>query len=127
MRRDRRGRGIRGRLAPPEVPVSQSRAQRFDELVLEAVEQLDAQWRQRLAKVEFAVEDVPSLDDWEHNWVPMARAFAASGALPARIVVYRRPIETRVLGDDDLRTLITTVVAEQAAELLGIDPGDVES
>jgi hypothetical protein len=96
-------------------------------MVLEAVEQLDVQWRQQLAKVEFAVEDVPSLDDWEHDWVPMARAFAAGGALPARIVVYRRPLETRAPNADALRPLVATVVAEQAAELLGIDPGETPS
>jgi hypothetical protein len=36
-----------------------SRAERFDDLVLDAVERLEKQWAAELADVEFAVEDVP--------------------------------------------------------------------
>lgn len=102
-----------------------SRADKFDELVIEAVERLDRKWREQLAKVEFAVEDVPSLDDWDRDWVPLARAFASTGALPARIVIYRRPIETRSDGPNRLRMLIDSVVADQVAELLGVDPDEI--
>ena len=35
--RDRRGRGLRGALAPASVPLGRSRSQSFDELVLDAV------------------------------------------------------------------------------------------
>lgn len=125
VRRDRRGRGVRGPLAPPDVPLTRSRADRFDELVVEAVERLDRKWRDQLAKVEFAVEDVPSLDDWDRDWVPLARAFASTGALPARIVVYRRPIETRSGSPTRLRLLIESVVVDQVAELLGVDPDEL--
>jgi predicted Zn-dependent protease with MMP-like domain len=79
-----------------------------------------------LSKVEFAVEDVPGLDDWNRDWVPLARAFTATGALPPRIVVYRRPIETRASGDRQLRMLVHEVVVEQVAELLGVDPEEVD-
>ncbi len=39
-RRDRHGRGLRGRLVPAEVPLARSRAEEFDYLVLDAVEDL---------------------------------------------------------------------------------------
>ena len=39
-RRDRHGRGLRGRLVPPGVPLYRSRAEQFDDLVLEAVARL---------------------------------------------------------------------------------------
>jgi len=52
--RDRRGRGIRGPLAPAELPLSLTRAEKFDDLVLDAVERLEQRWPQ-LAAVEFAV------------------------------------------------------------------------
>ena len=58
-RRDRRGRGMRGRLVPPTVPLSRSRAEQFDDLVLDAVEHLEERWAEQLQGVEFAVEDVP--------------------------------------------------------------------
>lgn len=103
-----------------------SRAQRFDELVVESVERLGRTWRDQLAKVEFAVEDVPALDDWTHEWVPLARSFASAGALPARIVIFRRPVETRAPNESGLRDLVGDVIAEQVAEMFGVDPQDVD-
>ncbi|NDL57402.1 peptidase [Phytoactinopolyspora sp. XMNu-373] len=126
IRRDRHGHGLRTSVAPPDSPLSRSRAQRFDDLVIETIDRLDQRWRDQLSKVEFAVEDVPTLDDWTHNWVPLARAFAATGALPARIVVFRRPIETRTKNHDQTRELLRDVVAEQVAEMFGTEPQEVD-
>ncbi|HEX6576809.1 MAG TPA: metallopeptidase family protein [Jiangellaceae bacterium] len=126
MRRDRHGRGARGPLAPADSPLARSRAERFDEMVVETVDRLNRRWRQQLAAVEFAVEDVPLLDDWDRDWVPLARTFAAAGALPARIVVYRRPVETRAAAPRQLRILLGDVVAEQVAELLGVEPDEID-
>ncbi len=57
--RDRRGRGLRGRLTPPEVPLYKTRADQFDDLVREAVAHLDHRWAAELAEVEFVVDEVP--------------------------------------------------------------------
>ncbi|WP_239000729.1 metallopeptidase family protein [Jiangella asiatica] len=124
--RDRHGRGMRGPLAPSGSPLAVSRAQRFDDLVIAAVERLDQRWQEQLSKVEFAVEDVPSLDDWDRSWVPLARAYAGSGALPARVVVFRRPIETRTTEPAKLRALVGDVVTEQVAELFGVEPEEID-
>jgi hypothetical protein len=43
-RRDRHGRGLRGRLVPDGVPLARSRAEQFDDLVLDAVEDLERRW-----------------------------------------------------------------------------------
>jgi len=43
-RRDRHGRGLRGLLVPMEVPLYRSRSERFDDLVLLAVSQLEPRW-----------------------------------------------------------------------------------
>src|SRR4051812_25503618 len=109
-RRDRHGRGLRGRLVPPTVPLSRSRAEQFDDLVLDAVEDLERRWERELAGVEFAVEDVPwvehsspdevvlDADVLEDGSVPLARVLPAhrEGGRdhPARIVVYRRPLRS---------------------------------
>jgi predicted Zn-dependent protease with MMP-like domain len=126
MRRDRHGRGVRGPLAPASSPLARSRAERFDELVISTVDRLNRRWRDQLAAVEFAVEDVPLMDDWNRDWVPLARTYAATGALPTRVVVYRRPVETRATAPRQLHLLLGDVVAEQVAELLGIDPDEVD-
>lgn len=58
-RRDRHGRGLRGVLAPPGVPLHRTRAQQFDDLVLQAVARLEPRWEAHLAGVEIAVEEIP--------------------------------------------------------------------
>ena len=126
MRRDRHGRGVRGPLASAGSPLARSRAQRFDELVIDTVDRLNQRWRDQLAAVEFAVEDVPSMEDWNRDWIPLARTYAATGALPTRVVVYRRPVETRATAPRQLRLLLGDVVAEQVAELLGVEPDEVD-
>ena len=92
-RRDRHGRGLRGTLAPPDVPLHRTRAQRFDDLVLQAVARLEPRWEAHLAGVEFAVEEIPPVGDATSGPVPLARlepgspgGFAAAGepGSPAR-------------------------------------------
>lgn len=61
-RRDRHGRGLRGVLAPRDVPLHRTRAERFDDLVLQAVARLEPQWEAHLSAVEFAVEEIPPPD-----------------------------------------------------------------
>ena len=41
---------------------------------------------------------------------------------PARIVVYRRPVETRVSDPRDVAALVADIVTEQVAGLLGVSP-----
>jgi len=72
-RRDRHGRGLRGILAPPDVPLHRSRAERFDDLVLQAVARLEPRWEAHLAGVEFAVEEIPPVGDVTSGPVPLAR------------------------------------------------------
>ena len=134
-RRDRHGRGLRGVLAPPEVPLHRSRAQRFDDLILQAVARLETRWESQLAGVEFAVEDIPPADPRaaRPGEVPLTRLDIGSPgsgdgqpARPPRIVVYRRPLVARADNEDELGELVFEVVVEEFARLLGIDPEDVD-
>ena len=121
--RDRRGRGLRGPLAPPEVPLSLTRSEQFDELVLDSVEQLERGWPQ-LSGVEFAVEEVPppGEEQLSSDPVPLGRVVEAHAGEPARIVVYRRPLEVRAPVRAELGMLVHDVVVELVADLLGLDP-----
>ncbi len=141
-RRDRHGRGLRGRLVPPTVPLARSRSQQFDDLVLDAVEHLEHHWGAELAGVEFAVEDVPRIEHLSPNVmydtdvvedgnVPLARLMPTErdgqGRMtPPRIVIYRRPLETRSQDPADLADLVHDVVVEQVANLLGRDPDEID-
>lgn len=127
-RRDRRGRGLRGPLLPSTLPAHRTRAERFGDLVLDSVERLEVRWGKELDGVEFAVEDVPPSNPapWESGGVPLGRSFPAQPGLPPRIVVYRRPVESRAADADELGELTHEVVAEQVAHLLGRSPDEVD-
>jgi predicted Zn-dependent protease with MMP-like domain len=133
-RRDRHGRGLRGTLAPQDVPLYRSRAERFDDLVLQAVAQLEPRWESELSKVEFAVEEIPATDpaNDDPDSVPLARLDAGTGgaarnpAGPARIVLYRRPLMARADDEEELAEVVLDVVIEEFARLLGIDPEAID-
>jgi len=123
------------------VPLSRTRGERFDDLVLDAVEQLEERWSQQLENVEFAVEDVPAValgsdpaldedvvaDETAGGAVPLGRLLPAGAdddgrPTPARVVVYRRPLEARAADRVDLADLVHEVVLDQVARLLRVDP-----
>jgi hypothetical protein len=153
-RRDRHGRGLRGSLVPPDVPLYRSRSDRFDDLVLLAVSQLEPRWEAELSGMEFGVEEIPpvvgDIDDPEP--VPLGRLEAGPTpapvrpvpaqpgeaeraapsdppglqARPARIVLYRRPLMARADGEEELAELVLDVIVEHFARWLGVDPQTVD-
>jgi predicted Zn-dependent protease with MMP-like domain len=130
--RDRHGRGIRGPLVPPGVPISASPADRFDRIASEAVEHVEHRWRDQLANVEFAVDLVPGADvpsnhpamdgAIESAGVLLAQILPGTGRGPAHIVLYRKPIELRAHNLEDLEDLVHDVVANY----LGLEPEVVD-
>lgn len=134
VRRDRHGRGLRGRLVPATVPLARTKAEVFDDLVLDTVETLERRFAKELAGVEFAVEDVPpdlnvyDSDVLEDGEVPLARLLPGRPGrqeIPPRIVLYRRPLEFRAMDREDLADLVHDVIIEQVANLLGVDPDEL--
>lgn len=132
--RDRHGRGLRGRLVPATVPLARTKAELFDDLVLDTIEALERRYAKELAGVEFAVEEVPpdlnvyDSDVLEDGEVPLARLLPGRPgrqAVPPRIVLYRRPLEFRAYDREDLADLIHDVVIEQVANMLGVDPEEL--
>ncbi|MEU4064991.1 metallopeptidase family protein [Streptomyces wedmorensis] len=122
-RRDRHGRGMRGPVAPPQVPLSASRADTFRDLVLDSVERLERRWPQ-LADVDFMIMEVPPTVPGET--VPLGGSVPAEKNEPAKVVVYRRPVEIRSKSRDERALLVHEVVVEQVAELLGLSPESVD-
>lgn len=113
--------------ADPRTPARRTARQRFDQLVLDVVAPLDERWQRHLGLVEYAVEDAPMLpDDWGDSTVPLSSLVRGKGQEPTRLVVFRRPIEQRASGLDELEAMVHTVLVEQLAELLGLTPGQVD-
>jgi len=108
----------------PELP---TKRERFDQLALGIVTSVDRQWQDELGLVEYAVEDAPQIpDDWEADQIPLSSLVRGTGATPTRLVLFRRPIEHRAESRADLEALLLTIVVEQIAELLGLDPDKVD-
>ena len=142
-RGDGRGRGLRGLLYPSTIPAAKTRAERFDAMVLEALEPIEQRWGAELTELDLAVDEVPEVDEtspdevvWQAGvladvGVPLAQLVPA-GVDPegqpsrARIVLYRRPLEARARGGADLTELLHEVLVEQVAEYLNIEPDAVE-
>ena len=116
-----------------------SRAQQFDDLVLEAVARLEPRWEAELSDVEFAVQEVPDADFLAEGdvsgGVPLARVVRSTGpdisdvpkpASGSRIVLFRRPLLARAEDEEELSDLIFDVVVEEFAEILGVDPETVD-
>lgn len=115
------------------MPIAKSRGERFDDLVLDAVDRLKPRWGRQLAAVEFAVEEVPPLSELGDGPgrvgaepIPFGRAEAAKGQHPAAVVVYRRPLEARARDRETLGALVHDTVVEQVATLLGRSPDEVD-
>jgi predicted Zn-dependent protease with MMP-like domain len=105
-----------------------TRRQQFDDLVLDSAARLESRLGTRFQELEFAVEDVPPTDPapWEREGVPLGRAFPAHGKTAARIVIYRRPIESRADNQRELTAIVQDVVVEQLAALFNLPPGDLD-
>lgn len=125
------------------MPVARSRSQRFDALVLEALEPIEQRWHTELTQLDVAVDEVPEIGTtspdnvvWDDDVVvdanvPLARLVPAGvdrRGLPtrARIVLYRRPLEARARSGSETTDLLHDVLVEQVAAYLGLDPGVIE-
>ncbi|WP_207454722.1 metallopeptidase family protein [Desertivibrio insolitus] len=121
--RDRHGRGIRGSVAGPHLPLLRTRLDLFDQTVASAVDYVRDLWPDELEGVRFEVAGVPrtvgraGVDRW------------AVSRAERRVVLYRLPIERMAhLHKNDewhRRSLIESCVFRAVAELLGRDPWDI--
>lgn len=123
--------------------MARNRSQRFDALVLEALEPIERRWRTELAQLDVAVDEVPEVKIttpervvWDEDVVvdanvPLARLVPAGvdrRGLPtrARVVLYRRPLEARARDGSDMADLLHDVLVEQIAAYLRLSPDVIE-
>jgi predicted Zn-dependent protease with MMP-like domain len=123
-------------VVPRRVPIAATPADRFDRIATSAVEHVEHRWREQLATVEFAVDLVPSgevdpanpaMDGAiESAGVLLAQILPGRGASPTHIVLYRKPIELRARGVEDLEDLVHDIVVQVIANYLGLEPDVVD-
>ena len=112
--------------------------QRFEELVLEAVEALPERFRDRLANVDIEVRDWPSPEELQsarvpaggmllglYVGIPYTRRGRYQVALPDRIFIYQRPIERLCRSDDEVRERVKRVIKHEVAHHFGLTEADL--
>jgi len=113
--------------------------QRFEELVLEAVEALPQRFLDRLANIDIEVRDWSSPEELRSARVPMGRTLLGLYvgiphprrgrgyhlALPDRIFIYQRPIERLCRSDDEVRERIGRVIKHEIAHHFGLTDADL--
>lgn len=106
----------------------------FEALVVRAVEDLPDGFRQRIANVEFAVEDRARPDDYGrvaaspgstllgvYRGVPLTRRNAGYNmVVPDRIVIFQAPLQWLARDEDDLAARVGHVVRHEIAHYFGI-------
>lgn len=132
--RDRHARGLRGPLARPRpgipaVPLNRARNREafFTDAVAESVARVARRRPEALSRVQIGWEEVPHLEvSWSGSQVPLAAAIEATEDKPARVVIYRRPLELRAATPRGLKILVHRTVIEQLSALTGIGVDDLD-
>ena len=113
--------------------------QRFEELVLEAVETLPQSFLNRLANIDIEVRDWASPQELRSARVPAGatllglylgiphtrRGRGYHLALPDRIFIYQRPIERLCRSDQEVRERIGRVIKHEIAHHFGLTEADL--
>jgi len=100
-------------------------AERFEDLVVDALDRLPSWVQERLDNVEVLVEDEPA--DGRpgllglYEGIPLtARGAGYSGVLPDRITLFRRALVRLARDEDHLRDLVAETVVHEVAHFFGI-------
>ncbi len=106
----------------------------FEQFVIEALDGLPPHFRDRIANVEFSVEDVARPEDRArtgvppnaellgvYRGVPLPKRHAGYNmALPDRIAIFQAPIQRLARDEADLRERVRHVVRHEIAHYFGI-------
>ena len=109
----------------PNLPGFRTRAERFDDMVLDSAERLQDMWGKQLDGVLFAVDEIPpNLEQLvaTGNQAPLGSYTPGGRGEAPMITVYRRVVEQGVSTREELQDLVHDVVVEYTAEMLGVPP-----
>ncbi|WP_418968711.1 metallopeptidase family protein [Alloscardovia omnicolens] len=126
--RNRHGRGLRRPVFGTSIPHERTASGRFDTAVAVQMARLKRAWPNLFHRLECAVEDVPPSSPlaWEEYTVPLSQHFPARHGIPARIALYRKPIELRAHNRTDLQFIIRYEIVRQLAALYGLTPHSID-
>lgn len=112
-------------------------------MVLDAFAEIDALWHDQLAGLDIAVDEIPRMLPRDPDTIQWPDEVTADGAVPlarlipagvdvagaptrAKIILFRRPLESRARRDPELIDLIHEVLVQQVATHLGVDEDTID-
>lgn len=128
MYRNAHGRGTRTPQFGVRLPRYRTRAGFFDDITASQIKRLNAAWPELVEPVQFAVEDVPPSEPafWEGRRGLTSRAFPSGRGIPARIVLYRMPLQMHHPDREDLQWAIHDELVLRLAQLYGRRPSQID-
>lgn len=109
----------RGGVLPRVAP---TRAEFFADAVGLAVERVGRTCPAALDNVVIGTDDVPERQSFIEDRVPLASAQDSDDRHPARVVLFRRPLELRAATSEGLVILVHRTLVEQLSALTGLPP-----
>ncbi|MBI4200981.1 MAG: metallopeptidase family protein [Chloroflexi bacterium] len=113
--------------------------QQFERLVFKALEDLPPSIRQRMDNVDVVLRDWPSRADLDqaglsephelfglYQGVPITERSQYDMALPDKITIFRRPLETACASRQELVQEVRTTVIHELAHHFGISDAELE-
>ena len=97
------------------LPRYRTRTGMFDDMVAAQVRRLGQAWPELIRPLQFAVEDVPPSDPtpWQTG-------------IPARVVLYRMPLQTEAPTKLELQLAVRDELVARIAELYGRRPEEID-
>ena len=126
--RNRHGRGVRTPMFGVRMPRYRTKGGIFDDMTAAQIKRLNDAWPQLVKPVQFAVADGPPVqsDVWRDASSATSRGFPAQHGVPARIVLYRMPLQMQVTNRRELQWAIRDELVSQIAELYGRRPEEID-
>lgn len=115
---------------------------RFEELVVEALDDLPQQFAKRIENVEVVVEDEPSPNQLRqlgldprretlfglYQGVPLSQRTSSYGmTLPDKITIFYRPLVRAFHSSDAIRREVTRTVIHEVGHYFGLDDDEIRS
>jgi predicted Zn-dependent protease with MMP-like domain len=125
LKKHRHNSDLRGPLIPHSAPNHEIYSKKFERFLTEATEDFQIRLGFQIANIEIGFEEIPNNRDLvlSEISVPLGRTEIGN---PSQVVVYRRPIETRVFSHEELDRKIRDVLAELIGSIIGLRPIDID-
>ena len=108
--------------------------EQFEELVIQAVEDIPEEFRNRVENLSLEIDDNEIIHTSESGWhgkgritlalyhgVPLIKRSGGKPVFPDKITIYKRAIESVCSSDDEIKKTVRRVVLHEVGHYFGLD------